>query len=189
MSEAARDSNATNATTTEGLDHLFEADLADVQTAASPLVDVADAHVHAITLNEAAQKLGITRRSALRLIQEGKLDAAKDGHGQWLVKTDSIDRRLRGRLKANAHVSDIHVDMDDVHVQVGPDVQFDGQQAIMKELLAKVEALTFRNGYLESQLHERERDIFEQQQQIQLLTDSQHKPGWWARFAKWWRVR
>ena len=46
------------------------------------------------------------------------------------------------------------------------------------ELEAQLQAATWRNGYLEAQL-EAER------QQVKLLTDSQHKPGWWPRFKKW----
>lgn len=49
---------------------------------------------------------------------------------------------------------------------------------LLIELQSKVEALTWRNGYLESQLQERDKEI-------KLLTDSQHKSGWWARFCSW----
>ena len=45
-------------------------------------------------------------------------------------------------------------------------------------LMDQLNALTYRNGYLESKLEEREKEV-------QLLTDSQHKRGWWARFASW----
>jgi predicted RNase H-like nuclease (RuvC/YqgF family) len=43
------------------------------------------------------------------------------------------------------------------------------------ELETKLQAASWRNGYLESKLEER--DI-----QIKLLTDSQQKPSWWQRF-------
>ncbi len=54
------------------------------------------------------------------------------------------------------------------------------QEQIMRELLAKVEALTYRNGYLEAQL-EAER------QQVKLLTDSRHKPSWLTKIANWFK--
>lgn len=44
-----------------------------------------------------------------------------------------------------------------------------------------LQAANWRNGYLESQL-ENER---EQIKQLKLLTDSQHKTGWWSRFYSW----
>lgn len=49
---------------------------------------------------------------------------------------------------------------------------------LVRDLQAKLEAASYRIGYLEAQL-ETER------QQIKLLTDSQHKSGWWTRFKKW----
>lgn len=51
-----------------------------------------------------------------------------------------------------------------------------------KELLNKVESATYRNGYLEAQLAAKD-------EQIKLLTDSQHKSGWWARFSGWFTGR
>ncbi len=47
-----------------------------------------------------------------------------------------------------------------------------------KRLMDQLNALTYRNGYLESKLEEREREI-------KLLTDSQAKQSWWARFGSW----
>lgn len=48
----------------------------------------------------------------------------------------------------------------------------------VSEAQREIQAAAFRNGYLESQLEiEREH--------VKLLTDSQHKNGWWSRFKKW----
>ena len=47
-----------------------------------------------------------------------------------------------------------------------------------QELKGQLQGATYRNGYLESKLEDRE-------QQIKLLTDSQHKGGWWAKFSSW----
>ena len=46
------------------------------------------------------------------------------------------------------------------------------------ELLRKLEGATYRIGYLESKLEDREKEI-------KLLTDSQHKPSWWSRLSSW----
>lgn len=48
----------------------------------------------------------------------------------------------------------------------------------VSELLRKLEAATYRIGYLESKLEDRD-------EKIKLLTDSQHKGGWWAKFSSW----
>jgi hypothetical protein len=50
----------------------------------------------------------------------------------------------------------------------------------------QLQALTYQNGFLESQLLERQRDIEKQDEQLKLLTDSQHnRQGWWTRFCSW----
>jgi hypothetical protein len=47
----------------------------------------------------------------------------------------------------------------------------------------------WRNGRLENQVEELQKVVQFQQQQLtehmKLLTDSQHKKGWWAKFATW----
>jgi hypothetical protein len=48
----------------------------------------------------------------------------------------------------------------------------------LKELKQQLQGASFRNGYLEAQMEGRDRDI-------KLLTDSQHKRGWWAKFSSW----
>ena len=57
-------------------------------------------------------------------------------------------------------------------------VETDEHLNYIQELQLKLEGATYRIGYLEAQL-ENERA------QIKLLTDSQHKGGWWAKFSSW----
>lgn len=47
-----------------------------------------------------------------------------------------------------------------------------------RELKAQLQGATYRNGFLEAKLEEKEN-------QLLLLTDSQSKQGWWAKFACW----
>lgn len=185
MTEAARDLNVLPATTTEGLEDFFDVEVAEGQSMAGQPVAEGQPEGQTVTIAEAAEILGITRRSALRLVQEGKLAGAKDGQGQWLVKTASIQTRLHAKNLTSSQIQPVAVELAEGHGQGWPAGQDQGQQEIMKELLAKLEVLTYRNGYLESQLRERENDLAERDQQIKLLTDSQHKPGWWSRFKKW----
>ena len=185
MTEAARDLNVLPATTTEGLEDFFDVAVAEGQDVARPPMADGQPGGQTVTIVEAAEILGITRRSALRLVQEGKLDGAKDGQGQWLVKTASIQTRLHAKTLTTSQIEPVAVELAEGHGQGWPGGQDQGHQEILKELLAKLEVLTYRNGYLESQLRERENDLSERDQQIKLLTDSQHKPGWWAQFKKW----
>jgi len=49
---------------------------------------------------------------------------------------------------------------------------------LLKEKDAKIETLLMRNGYLQAQVETT-------QETIKLLTESQHKRGWWARLSSW----
>lgn len=178
----------------EGLDQIFvevAEDQADGQHVAGPAL----AEGQAVSVLEAAETLNITRRSVLRLIHEGKLAGAKDGQGQWLVKTASIEKRLNGKTPVVLDLTPLDSslalgqDLSGPSLAEGQDegqhggqdtVSSFNQEQIMRELLAKMEALTYRNGYLEAQLEN-------QREQIKLLTDSQYKPGWWTKLAHWFK--
>jgi predicted nucleic acid-binding Zn-ribbon protein len=58
-------------------------------------------------------------------------------------------------------------------------------QAKLDKAHHELQAANYRVGYLENQVTERERDIQELDGTLKLLTDSQHKGGWWARFSSW----
>lgn len=62
--------------------------------------------------------------------------------------------------------------------QALPGPSHDHRDQLIKELQAKLEGATYRVGYLEAKLEDRDT-------QIKLLTDSQHRAGWWTRFCQW----
>ncbi len=55
-------------------------------------------------------------------------------------------------------------------------IQVQGQN--LQEANKKLESANYRIGYLEAQTQN-------YQEQVKLLTDSQHTPGWWHRFCSW----
>ena len=57
--------------------------------------------------------------------------------------------------------------------------------ARIRELEAKLEGATFRNGYLAAENEGLKSVIGIKDSHIKLLTDSQHKRGWWSRFSSW----
>lgn len=151
-----------------------------------------------ISALEASLILGINKRSVIRLISEQKLDAVKE-NGKYLVDKSAVERRKNDAQKPKLFTDDVALDIEDV----GPSQDHDTPLPVSVDmevprrshdddtlvlsvsssidafaLLKELEGATFRIGYLEAQLAERE-------QQIKLLTDSQHRPGWWARFKKW----
>jgi len=152
-----------------GLDHIF-VDVIDeeipegipAQNQGSP-VEIPQG----IPVEEAAKLLGTSSRAVLKRLQKGTLKghkvASKFGD-KWLVDPEGIPAQNQGVP---------------VEIPEGIPAQNQGVPVeIVQELLRKVEALTYRNGYLEAQLAEKDTHI-------KLLTDSHHKPGWWARFSSW----
>ncbi len=165
----------------EGLEEIFDVGVGQAQSEAHPAQDQAqpeaqgqaqtEAHV---PIADASRLLGIDRRYTLRLVHMGKLAGCKDSDGRWRVSIESINSRL-GLAQSEAHPAQ---DQAQSEAQAEAQELDSFKDRLLIELQSKVEALTWRNGYLESQLQERDKEI-------KLLTDSQHKSGWWARFCSW----
>jgi len=124
-----------------------------------------------IPVEEAAKLLGTSSRAVIKRLQKGTLKghkAASKYGDKWLVD-------LEGIPAANQGIP--------VEIPEGIPAQNQGVPVeIVQELLRKVEALTYRNGYLEAQLSEKE-------VHIKLLTDSQHKKTWWSKVRCWFTVQ
>jgi len=117
------------------------------------------------TPEQAAKALGKSVRTIRRLLRDGTLKGYKvpgTRREEWRVKPVT--------LSSNESVI--------VPVTRTTENQDDRLWQLLKEKDAKLEVLVMRTGYLEAQL-ENYRD------QVKLLTDSQHKPGWWTRFCSW----
>lgn len=180
MTEAARDLNVLPATTTEGLDELFDGNELDVSQGAN-IVRLDASHdepgANWLSVEEAADRLGISVRAVQKRLKKGTLSGQKEktaNGGRWLVDGNELDASQGAnivRVDANCHEQDANHDEPGASSEIASD-------KLIRDLQAKLEAASYRIGYLEAQL-ETER------QQIKLLTDSQHKPGWWARFKKW----
>lgn len=51
-------------------------------------------------------------------------------------------------------------------------------EAQLAKAQTELQGAVWRNGYLEAQIEVKNKEI-------KLLTDSQHKPGWWSKFKSW----
>jgi predicted DNA-binding transcriptional regulator AlpA len=121
-----------------------------------------------LSVHEAAKALGITERSIWRRIRAGKLQA----------------KLQDGKTIVSLRQSDVQLTDQSPSVTVPPG-QTDASDHYLEQLLTllhdkdrELQAASFRNGYLEAQLES-------QKEQIKLLTDSQHRASWWARFKTW----
>ncbi len=120
------------------------------------------------TPEQAAKALGKSIRTIRRMLQDGALQGYKvprRRREEWRVKPLTVS--------ANEAVN--------VPLQKAVANETDRLWELLREKDAKLEALTMRTGYLEAQL-EQHKDT------IKLLTDSQHKSGWWTRFCSWFKA-
>lgn len=180
MSEPARNFDVLPSTTTEGLDDIFDVDEQDASQDANLVrldanCDEQDANW--LSVEEAAKHLGLSVRAVQKRLKKGTLSGRKEktlNGERWVIDANELDASQGAnivRLDANHDELFANYDEQDAPREVVSD-------NLVRELQAKLEGASFRIGYLEAQL-EAER------QQVKLLTDSQHKPGWWARFTKW----
>ncbi len=179
MSDTARDYQTIGPAATEGLEDLFETN-ETVSHCGIPIETVeilseTNETLDCLTVSELVRQSGIPRSTVYRYIRSGKYETilGPDGKVRIPVRQNEIpilSHETTGET-ANETVSHqgIPSETRDETTTGAVDVA---------DLLRKLEGATYRIGYLEAQL-EAER------QQVKLLTDSQHKPGWWARFKKW----
>ena len=213
MTEAASNYQTITTATTEGLDDLFAAECKSSESDAGPSrealsmsQDDGPGPSQFLSALEAADLLGINKRSVIRLIQEQKLKAIKRD-GRYFIERQAVDERkqrvsVAGPSRDEDPVECLPVDIEGpgpsqgiVYTSRGDvpptsqDVDFSIQEEIPSaetsastidayQLLRDLEAATYRIGYLEAQL-ESERN------QVKLLTDRLHKPVWWHRFCAW----
>lgn len=151
-------------TETAGLDQLFEA---ECQPDAGVTKAMSQTDTIDVSVSEAANLLGITERSVWRRIRQGKL-TSKLVSGKAILtlrQSDIVTRQTDRTTDTRDSQTDQPTD-----VSVISDPTIDGVRTIelVAEFAAKLEAATYRNGYLEAQLDAHK-------EQIKLLPDYQHR--------------
>ena len=119
----------------------------------------------------------VSEKTILRRLQKGSIKGHKVP-GQF-----GLEWRISGKVEIEPVDKKGALDrtpQDVIEAWDSPrqDRLIDEQKQEIEALRAKLEGAIYRNGYLESKLEEREK-------QILMLTDRQHKPGWWAKFSSW----
>jgi hypothetical protein len=176
MSDTARDILDFQSVSTDGLEELYEQTENHVESLDSRLV---------LTASEASIYLGIPISTLYRRIKAGKFETrvAEDGALRIILPTETAGENhpiLTSQPSENQKQAEIPSDSQRVETEnqslpVFSNAQFESLLAIVAEKDRKLEAATYRVGYLEAQLEGKDREI-------KLLTDSQHKPSWWQRF-------
>ncbi|HMX46143.1 MAG TPA: hypothetical protein PLC15_23200 [Candidatus Obscuribacter sp.] len=192
MSDTARDYQSIQPATTEGLDSFFEQGLLQQDPEdSSPQPGGLLQQGQGVPVHVAAARLGLSTSGVLKRLRKGSLPGFKVpvARGEkWFVKVEALpggvlelmedsSGGLLGLVKDSSE-QPLEMAKDSLISDGKPPLLVDDLMRRNSELEAQLQAATWRNGYLEAQL-EAER------QQVKLLTDSQHKPGWWPRFKKW----
>lgn len=188
MSDTARDYQTPEPISVEGLDEFFFEGLPKGVPEGVPV-------------ETAAIALGLTDRAVLKRLRRGTLKGFKvpSKFGEkWLVSIEGLPGLpLISQEVTESEIEEVPpVEMGLPYLELVPpskllgvppsnNLAIDQLIDIVTDLQSKLDktnerlhGATYRNGYLESKLEEREK-------QILLLTDRQHKPGWWAKFSSW----
>jgi len=173
VAEPAQEVKQTPAST-EGLEQLFQVDLEPKDQDQIQF----QGQVDLVPLAEAAKRLGVSRRYAQKLVTSGKIQGMKDQAGRWLVKMEQGQIQFQDQVEPIEFHDQFQVEQREFQFQ---DQVIQGYQDQIRQLQDKLEAATFRAGYLQAQLEA-------SQETIKLLTDSQHKTGWWFRFCSWFKA-
>ena len=203
MNDTARDYLTEDPAATDGLEKLFEAtviteqggcDNSDQPDHAQPDSD----HAH-WTISEASKHLQVSAITIRRRLQKGELEGSKiqgPNGPEWRIKPCILDP---DQIRFNAsdhdlehdHAQDDNPDPPELAQTLISDKP-DPSQMVIDSLLKRISDLehsltasqsnlqsaSWRNGYLESKIQN-------QEEQLKLLMDSQHKSGKWARFKAW----
>lgn len=185
MSDTARDYQPLQPSAIDGLDDLFIEGVPAELPVAVP---------EGLPVEDAALRLGLSERAILKRLRRGTLKGfkvpAKRGE-KWLVCPEGLPA---GPAEGHIEIEALPVGLPDIEnegicpsqgLAAGVPSGVEQLVGLVQDLQAKLDkandqlqSANFRNGYLESKLEEREKEI-------KLLTDGQHKPRWWARFKNW----
>ncbi len=179
MSDTARDYQPSQLPTVEGMDALFDERENQIESVESHLI---------LTVAQASAHLRKPISTIYRRVKAGKFKTqqAEDGTLRIILPTDNNPEAQVITTHSRDETQNQNVIIDDSRSENGETQQArkisSAEFVRLLELIAekdrKLEAATYRVGFLESRLEDRE-------SQIKLLTDSQHKGGWWAKFSSW----
>ena len=189
MSDTARDYQTIDVVSTEGLEAFFEDPVtrSDNDPVKSDRLDSSDNDpVTDIywTPQEAAKHFGVSVRTVRRRLQDGSLAGRKvnGANGpEWQVcpVTRSDNDPVKSDRLDSSDNDPVTVTASDTRAVTDRLIDYlreKDQLLLTKE--KDLQAASATIGYLRAQIEA-------QEQQLKLLTDSQHKSGWWARFSSW----
>lgn len=153
--------------------------------------------VSGLTLKEAVEFYKISEKTIRLHISQGKIPARKEQGPrglEWRIypsgipaESEIIEDVTEVQPDGNQAGTTAEEDRNHVGTILEPGSEISSRQSsgeldklleLVQTQAQKLEAANYRIGYLEAQTQT-------YKEQIKLLTDSQHKPGWWVRFCSW----
>jgi excisionase family DNA binding protein len=184
MSDTARDYKVIDPASTKGLEDFFDP-VSTEATQVLPSEGLPCEHPgHPV--EEAAKILGVSARTVIKRLRKGTLPGFKihDKFGEkWVVSTEA----LLGdpQVLPQATLGQPQVLPGEVSPQSTQFLPVDRLFDIMEKQAHELQGAHWRNGHLETRVHDLEALVFKQEEQLKLLTDSQHKASLWRRFYSW----
>lgn len=190
MSDTARDYQTLITATTEGLEDLFEPEVV-AATQVLPKQGLPSDH-QGLAVEEAANALGVSARTVIKRLRKGTLAGFKvqDKFGdKWVVSPEAISGAPLVEVEQGPGAPHHSHEDGPGPTHVGPgehhDLSMQRLLDIVERQSKELQAAHWRNGHLETRVADLEEQTRIQNDHIKLLTDSQHKTGWWVRFTKW----
>lgn len=220
MSEAAKELEIDPATI-DGLEEVFdldsptelsEADRTEQDQTTENSRSVQDGSPelkHPLSVEEAAQILGISSNAVCKRLRKGTLVGQKipgKFKEEWLIEGVDIIEVLNVDFSTDGEDSPTELSEADRteqdqttensgSVQDDPGSVQGGMAAVarlvdlVEKQAAKLEAASGQIGYLQARLESQTNLLETREAEIKLLTDSQSKAGWWLRFCSWFMGR
>lgn len=191
MTEPASNYQTIQPASTEGLESLFEPEVIEA-TQVLPREVLPGDHM-GLPVEAAAKALGVSVRTIIKRLRKGTLPGFKvqDKFGdKWVVSPEAITgaplcEPEDGPGATQEAGPEAAQGLPSEHQDISTQRLLDIVERQAKEL----QAAHWRNGHLETRVQDLEEQIKMQTAHIKLLTDSQHKTGWWTKFSSWFVAR
>nr|WP_281719545.1 helix-turn-helix domain-containing protein [Nitrosomonas nitrosa] len=172
--------------TVDGLEHILEGGDTGGELSPDHSVTPGDLAGDIWTLDDAMRHLRITKRTVLRKLKSGELTGYKVpgifGQEWRIYPGDKGDDKSSVMSPPSASPGDLSMSPPETALVYELRRQVNELRVENVSLQKELQAASWRNGYLESQVET-------QHSQIKLLTDSQHNSGHLQRFWKWFTGR
>lgn len=138
-----------------------------------------------VSMAEASRRLKVPYPTLRRQVLSGKIPSEPGLDGKPLVKLN-ISENSKTEMNTNENSMNINEQIE-YSPENSPIIQallgeLQREREFSRQLTVKLEAASHRNGFLEAQSQT-------YQDQIKLLTDSQHKRGWWQTVSSWFGAK